>query len=232
MRRRSVVAASISVFGALHAVLTAIPGIWRSWMIVVEPLEGMVLGPYAGFMAALVGSVAGRVVRPRTGLYALFGISEPVGALTAGLAFKGRWKIILTVYAAMLSAYFIHPLGRRLPAWCLWDVYLATVSIPLVRVFYRRMVSDRLNPKTLLPAVALTSFIGVEADTLTRILLFVPCNLYKLMGVPEEALPYIWMAGAIQTPIESAVSVLVSTTVGIPTLIALLRGRVLEWPLT
>jgi len=37
-----------------------------------------------------------------------------------------------------------------------------------------------------------------------------------LMGITEEALPYIWVEGAIETPIEALISVVASVIIGIP----------------
>jgi len=222
----------VSVFAALHAVLAAVPGVWRSLVIMIVPVEGVVLGPKAGFLAALIGAGVGRVLRPRPGLDPVFGVGEAVGAACSGLAFKGMWRRVLLLYVLMLAAYFLHPVGRRLPAWCLWDVYVALALVPLSGLLARRISDERENPQTLTPNLALSAFIGVEADVLTRIFIFIPLGFYALMGVPEGALPAIWVAGAVETPIESVISVVASTVVGVPLLIALERGRLLRWPLT
>ena len=230
--RSSLLAALVALFGALHAVLVAIPGIWRSWMIVILPIEGVLLGPRAGALAALMGCLVGRLIRPRPGFYVVFGLAEPVGALAAGLAFRGRWKELLALYGLMLAAYFAHPLGRELPAWCLWDIYIALALVPIAPRFTRRALEERDSPRALTPALALAAFIGVEADVLTRIFILIPVGLYALMGLTVPLLQAAWVAGAFETPLESLVSVLVATTVGVPLLIALEKGRVLEWPLT
>jgi len=62
-----------SVFAALHAVLY-LPSFmpWRSWSIYLEPIEGVILGPWIGFTSALVGSLAARAVRPTE--FWLFGV--------------------------------------------------------------------------------------------------------------------------------------------------------------
>ena len=230
--RRSVFIAVTALFGAVHAALVATPGIWRSWMILIEPFEGVILGPTAGFTAALIGSIAGRIIRPRPGLFPLFGIAEPIGASVAGLIFKGRWKTALAIYAAMLGAYFIHPLGRVLPAWCLWDIYIAFTLIFTSPYAVKGALKERTNPKKLTLALVVASFIGIEADVLTRIFLLIPIELYKPMGIPEAALPLIWIAGAIETPIESIVSVIAAVIIGAPLLITLEKGKILKWPLT
>ncbi len=230
--RSSLLAALVALFGALHAVLVAIPGIWRSWMIVILPIEGMLLGPKAGFLAALMGCLIGRLIRPRPGFYVIFGLAEPVGALAAGLAFKKKWMAVFALFTALLVAYFAHPLGRELPAWCLWDIYIALALIPAIPYVVGPALEEKANPKRLASAVALTAFIGVEADVLTRIFILIPTGLYALMGLTTGALYLAWLAGAVKTPIESIISVLVATIVGVPLLIALEKSKLLEWPVT
>ena len=182
--RRSLEIALIGVFGALHAVLTMIPGIWRSWMILIDPIEGILLGSKAGFVAALIGSIFGRAFRLRSFLGFIFGLAEPVGAMVAGLIFRGRWRIVMLIYGSMLGAYFLHPLGRILPVWCLWDIYIAFGTIPLSPLVIR-LLKKRRNLKGLTPSLILASFIGIEADVLMRIFLFIPMEFYKLMGITE-----------------------------------------------
>ncbi len=230
--RRSRIIAAVSLLGSIHAILVAIPGIWRSWMIIIEPIEGLILGPFGGAVSALIGSSIGRIIRPRAGILYIFGLGEVLGALTSGLIFKGRWRDALIIYAIMLSAYFIHPLGRTLPAWALWDIYIAFSLILLSPRLINRALNDKENTKKLTPAVAIASFIGIEADVLTRIFLLIPVGLYNVLGIPENVLPVIWMAGAVETPVESIISVTASIIIGVPLLRALLKSGVIEWPMT
>ncbi len=82
--RKSVKVSLTAVFAALHAVLYFISfGLWRNLGIYLESLEGIILGPQAGFTAALIGSVIARVVKPDD--FWMFGIiAEPVSVLMAG----------------------------------------------------------------------------------------------------------------------------------------------------
>jgi ABC-type thiamin/hydroxymethylpyrimidine transport system permease subunit len=53
------------VFSSPHAVLYVMSfGLWRNWAICLEPIEGIVLGPWPGFLAALIGGTVARMVRP------------------------------------------------------------------------------------------------------------------------------------------------------------------------
>ena len=57
--------ALIGVFAALHVILYFMSfGLWRNWAIYLEPLEGIVLGTWAGFSAALTGSIVARTIKP------------------------------------------------------------------------------------------------------------------------------------------------------------------------
>ena len=39
-------------------------GLWRNWAIYLEHVEGVILGPWAGFFAAFIGSVLARPSSP------------------------------------------------------------------------------------------------------------------------------------------------------------------------
>ncbi|MEM3630245.1 MAG: hypothetical protein QXY18_02385 [Nitrososphaerota archaeon] len=206
----------ISLFSALHAIFVLIPLPFRSFMVIIQPLEGIILGVYGGFFSALLGSIVGRVIRPMEGLLPIFGITaEPIGALTAALFFRKKWKYVFLIYIILLAGYFIHPLGRILPAWCLWNTYIAFI-LTFISPLFLKNFKEITNSKKLVFLLALTSFIGVEADALVRIFILIPIGFYSLMGIPEEALTPIWIAGAIQTPLEAILSIIATVILGIP----------------
>jgi hypothetical protein len=206
----------ISLFSALHAIFVLIPLPLRSLMVIIQPLEGIILGVYGGFLSALLGSIVGRVITPMEGLLPIFGITaEPIGALVSALFFRKKWKYVFLIYLFLLLGYFIHPLGRILPAWCLWNTYIAFILTFISPLFLKKF-KEETNSKKLAFLLALTSFIGVEADALVRIFILIPVGFYSLMGVPEEALVPIWIAGAIETPIEAILSIIATIILGIP----------------
>ncbi len=129
MRLSAKLVAFVGVFAALHVVLYFMSfGLWRNWAIYIEPIEGVVLGPWGGFLTAFIGSVVARAVKPID--VWMFGIvAEPLGVLAAGFLAKGRWKPVLTVYAIMLASYFAHPFGTWLPIWTILDILLALALI-------------------------------------------------------------------------------------------------------
>jgi hypothetical protein len=80
--------------------------------------------------------------------------------------------------------------------------------------------------------VGLVAFVAVELDAMVRVFMLIVGGLYQVYPIPIEALPAIFVAGAIQTPLEAAYSVAVATVVGVPVLIALEKSKMLSWPLS
>jgi len=180
LKAASKIISLVGVFAALHAVLylTSVE-LWRSWSIYLEPLEGLILGPWAGFLAALLGSFIARAIKP-TDLWMFGVIAEPMGVLACGLIVKNRWKPLLLIYAVMLAAYFAHPLGRELPLWTILDILVALALIyPVTRIC--RNLFDA-EAKRLPFIISLAAFIGTVTDSLTRVFLLIPAGFYIILG--------------------------------------------------
>jgi hypothetical protein len=232
--KRSTSVAIVCVLAALHIVLSIPPGPvgFRRLSLVLEPLEGIIGGPALGFGAAMIGWIGGRALRPE-GFYIenFFGLAEALGALAAGLLITKRWWAVATIYGVFLAAFLLHPFAREVPLWTLWDTYLGFLAVFPASIAIRRADLKHPFAKTLLPAVVLITFVAVELDAMTRIFMLTVLGLYKLYGLPSSAWSAIFIAGAFQTPIEAAYSVLIAAIVGVPVLIALRAANILDWPL-
>jgi hypothetical protein len=211
--------ALIGVFASLHAVLYFIPSpLWRNWAIYLEPVEGIVLGPLAGPLAAFIGSVTARLIKPDE-LWIFGLIAEPMGVLFAGLLAMGRWKQSMMIYSVMLTAYFIHPFGRLLPLWTILDVLITlTLIYPASRLSKKIFGGKNSSPFILL---AVISFITTSADSLVRIFLLIPAGLYNFFGWNFEGLYIIFVSGAVISYIEDAIAVAFSLVAGSKILAAL-----------
>ena len=212
----------VAAFAAINFICDAIvfpqlsEGVWYGLVFISEPITGIVLGPYAGFLSTFIGVMVSHVISPRGVEEFLFTIGAPIGAMVSGLMFTGGRKKVLVYYSVLLTSYFITPVGWQLPAWGMWDVYLAYIAllviILLVAAKGGSMREMNRNPVFL----AAYAFVGLEADVLFRIFLFIPCQTYRfLYGLPVEALQAIWVAGAIVTPIKVAISALVTASLGL-----------------
>lgn len=221
--------ATTAVFAALHAVLFLPEGPWRSFVIYLMPIEGIILGPKIGFSAALLGSAIARVIKPS--IWWMFGIiAEPIGVLAAGLLAKGKWKEITIIYGVMLAAYFIHPYGRMLPLWTILDLLIAFALI------YPASKTGKWiwqNTEKLPISVMIIAFVSTVADSMTRVFLLVPGGLYNFFDLSYDVLAYGWfIPGAVGSYIEDLVVSVVTLAVGVPLLIGLRRILHLDQPLS
>ena len=230
MKAASKIISLVGVFAALHAVLylTSVE-LWRSWSIYLEPLEGLILGPWAGFLAALLGSFIARAIKP-TDLWMFGVIAEPMGVLACGLIVKNRWKPLLLIYAVMLAAYFAHPLGRELPLWTILDILVALALIYPVTRICRNLFN--VEAKRLPFIISLAAFIGTVTDSLTRVFLLIPAGFYIILGWPSQVVLTAFIMGAADSYIEDMLVVLVMFIIGAPIIMALRKIPGMKYPLS
>ena len=220
------------VFAAFHATLYLISPafLWRSWAIYLSPIEGMVLGPWVGFIAALIGSTIGRVLLPSP-LWMFGIIAEPLSVMSAGFLTRGKWQPAMALYAVMLAAYFISPLGQSLPPWPMLDTIVAVCLVYPAAKLSRNLFNENVN---LLPvSLVVVSFMTVATDGLIRVFLFIPAGWYSsVLGLSPAEATAVFVAGGVDSFIEDALAVLITLFVGVPILLALRKVLDLRKPLS
>jgi uncharacterized membrane protein len=220
------------VFAAFHATLYLIspPLLWRNWAIYLSPIEGVVLGPWAGFIAALIGSTISRVVLPSP-FWVFAIIAEPLSVMSAGFLTRGKWQPVIALYAIMLAAYFISPMGQSLPFWPMLDTIAAVCLVYPAAKLSKNLFSENVN---LLPvSLVIVSFVTVAADGLTRVFLFIPAGLYSsVLGWSPAFTAGVFVGGGVDSFIEDAFVVLIALVVGVPILLALRKVLDLRKPLS
>lgn len=219
-----------AVFAALHAVLYLPEGPWRSFVIYLMPIEGIVLGPSVGFVSALIGSGIARLIKPS--IWWLFGlIAEPIGVAAAGLLAKGKWKEVQLVYGVMLGAYFLHPYGRMLPLWTVLDLLVAfAIVYPTSKIGKWVWIGQAKKFST---ALLLIAFVSTVADSMTRVFLLVPCKYYEVLELPYEVLAYEWfIPGAVGSYIEDCLVSIATLIAGVPLMLSLKKLLSLTQPLS
>jgi hypothetical protein len=215
-----------AVFAALSIVCDSLvvpllpySGVWYSWIFISEPIIGIILGPLAGFFSNLIGVMIGHSINFIDVYEFLFTLGAPIGAMISALIFRGKWGIALTYYIALFAGYFVVPVAWQLPPWGMWDTYLAFALLFVVAVLATKWKNlwDTKSRARLIYILALSAFIGLEADVLFRIFIFVPCQTYRLFyGYDASVLQAIWAVGAVETPIKAALSTSVAVLVGPP----------------
>ena len=219
-----------AVFAALHAVLFLPGGAWRSLVIYLMPIEGIVLGPSIGFVAALIGSAIARLIK--SDIFWMFGIiAEPIGVAAAGLLAKGRWKEIQLIYGVMLGAYFLHPYGRMLPLWTVLDLLVAFALVYPVSKIGPWVWTEQA--KKFAAALLLIAFVSTVADSMARVFLLIPCRLYEFLGFSSyEKLASIFIFGASGSYIEDGLVSIVTLIAGVPLMLSLRRILGLRQPIS
>lgn len=230
----SQIVAIVAVFAALNVVtdsFASLPefpsGVWYSWNFLMSPLTGIILGPMLGFAATSIGVMIGHYIYFIDAYEFLFTIGAPIGATVSALLFNGKWKPLLVYYTVLFTAYFTTPIAWQLPLWGMWDTYLA-FAILIAAIFLIKKGLWKHNSKRLPFILAVAAFVGLEADVLFRISVFIPGQTYRLFyGFDVETLQIIWGGGAIITPIKVALSTIASLIIGHPLIRALKKAGIL-----
>lgn len=224
--RESAFVSLIAVFAAFNVVCDSFigpplpfSGVWYSWVFISEPITGIILGPWAGIFSTIIGVMVGHSILFRDAYEFLFTLGVPIGAMVSSLLYRGKWKIVLAYYLVLLGAFFTTPVAWQLPFWGMWNVYLALGCLFAVIAVVKKWKSlwNTKSRACLLHILALSTFVGLEADVLFRIFIFIPCQTYRLFyGYDLNALQAIWILGAVETSTKAALSTLITVIIGLP----------------
>jgi len=235
---KAIIISIIAIFAALDVALAAIPGWWINWAAIIKPLHGIMLGPIAGSLAAIIGGLIGNFFWPQTAVLSIFTwVPGILGAFAAGIMIKSErhnlWILLAMIYIAFIGAFYLHPVGRAVALLALYDKIITLALIFPTAKFVKKLKSNgSSNVKWLTPTLALISFIGTEADDLVGNVLFVFLELYKFFGIPIEDLPYIYMSGAIIMPGQRVLVAILATLVVVPLFKIFEKDGIIKWPLT
>ena len=221
----------IAIFAAFNVICDSLvssplpySGVWHSWIFILEPLTGIILTPLASFFSALIGVMIGHFVNFLDVYEFLFTLGAPIGAMISSLIFRGKWSIALIYYTALLGAFFATPVSWQLPFWGMWDVYLAFICLLITSVMVKKWKTlwNTWSSSRLIYILALSTFIGLEADVLFRIFILIPCQTYQLFyNLDVNALQGIWILGAVETSTKAALSTIITATMGLPIITAI-----------
>ncbi|MFW9919449.1 MAG: hypothetical protein ACFFED_07605 [Candidatus Thorarchaeota archaeon] len=210
-----------AIFAAMAAALDLIltpgfsSGIWDSWIFLLSPIVGVLLGPIGGFAAIGIGSLIGHILFFRDVFELLYMIGAPIGAAMAGLVYQRRWKPVLIIYSGLLAGYFLYPVSWTLPLFGIWDILVGFGFVVLFSVLVNRQWWNEMSREKDLLRLIFCTVIGLESDILTRVFLLVPGQTYWIFyGFTPEDLQLLWLGAGIITPIKVLLAVIMMVTIG------------------
>jgi hypothetical protein len=230
--KSSKLVAFVAVFAAIDVILSAIPAWWISWAAVIKPLHGIFLGPVGGVLAAFIGGIIGNIFWPQTAILALFTwVPGLVGAFGVGLLVKRQWKPVAVILAILIVGFYLHPIGKTLALWALYDKVIALILIYPATMLMKKVVDSDLEWKYLAPTIMLVSFVGTQIDNTVGNDLFIFLRLYELFGISADALLPLYVTGAFVMTAQRIVIAIIAGIVGAP-LLKFTRSKGIPCPLT
>ncbi|MFW9830257.1 MAG: hypothetical protein ACFFD8_00545 [Candidatus Thorarchaeota archaeon] len=233
-KNRSRIVGFLAVFTALVAVLDAIPiipglysGIWDSWIFLLSPIIGVLLGPLYAMISVGLGSFLGHFIYFRDPFEFLFMFGAVLGSACAALIFQRRWKPVLIIYTVLLVGYFLTPISWFLPLIGIWDILLGFGLLIMFSIFTNQKLRSLSPSQDQWFRLLFCAMIGLEADILLRVFILVPGQTYWLFyGWTSEVLWWIWMTAGFITPTKVALATLFTVTIGFSLLKLLPRAGV------
>ena len=186
------------------------------------PLLGIVLGPYVGSVAGVIGTFLGIMLTGRMNFFGLDFLPIMMNAAILGLLMRRRRIPAIVLYSALIALFLAHPSTLHfVPVSFLGS----TVSIPFIwlHIITWIMLVSPLGMKSIewisgasekkrVTAACILSLIGTTAQHLTGTLLFASMAV-PLMGMTPTTLNATWAAVFYTYPIERLAIILPAATV-------------------
>jgi len=174
--------AVIAIFAALYAIISRLPGLpiigvgtRIELTIILDPIVGILLGPWTGGLTSLLGNFVAWII-PTTTFYGLLNLPcGPIAAIVSGSLTRNtksaNWKFAVIVYAVLMGLWYLTPPGREL----LYYPFLHWTAFALILIFREKihnLLNADANPKKVLGAT-ICCFGGIMANHMTGNLIFI-----------------------------------------------------------
>jgi len=177
--------ALMAVFAALIAIVTRLPGIPISlgirtgnieFSVPLYPLAGILLGPWVGAVAVLIGNFIAWIIPSSTVIGLLFIPAGALAALCAGfLARRTRlanWKSAAILLGVLIALWYVTPIGLEAP---FYPFFLHVPALILILIL-RHRIFDLINSaskRLVTLGIGIASFAGVMSDHMWGNIMFV-----------------------------------------------------------
>lgn len=218
-----------AMFAALYYILSLIlpslyaigvPNLEISLEALIASVFGLVLGPYLGALAALLGVLVTWTLPPSSfsPLNLPFMLSPPLNALAVGFIFYRKWKWAFAVFGLLIAAFLFLPPAQPIELYyyvavaTLWDKVIALLLIP-VSVWY----SQRLSSLKGLPILFfLICFAGNQVDNMWGADAFSVPSVYELFGFPLDEVRGFFIVSPFFYPAVRVVQAIIATVIAVP----------------
>jgi hypothetical protein len=225
----------VAIFAALYYVLSLIlpslyaigvPNLQISLEALIASVFGLVLGPYLGALAALLGVSITWVFPPISlSLYSVpFLLSPPLNALAVGFVYYKKWKWAFAMFGLLIAAFLFLPPSQPLidnyivPIAVLWDKIIALLLIiPTV------MLSHKLSKPKYVPILFFfICFIGNQVYNMWGADVFAVPAVYQFFGFPSvNDVRLTFIASPFFYPAIRFVQAIIGTIIAVPLMKAL-----------
>lgn len=199
--------ALMAVFAALIAIITRLPGIPISlgvqtgdieFSVPLYPLAGILLGPWVGMVAVLIGNIIAWIIPTSTIMGFLLIPAGAFAAFSAGSLARrmkwANWKIAAALLVILIALWYVTPTGFEAP---FYPFFLHVPALILILIF-RGKIFDFVNStskKLVTLGIGIASFVGVMADHMWGNIMFITAVNYAVdMRAFRDALRNIGMA--------------------------------------
>ena len=199
--------ASIAVFAALIAIVTRLPGIPISlgipsgrieFSVPLYPLAGILLGPWIGALAVIIGNFVAWIIPTSSVLGLLLIPAGAFGALCAGFLVRrtrwASWKNAAVLLVFLIALWYVTPIGFEVPYY---PFFLHVPALILILIFRHRIFDfvNSASKRFVTLGIGIASFVGVMADHMWGNVMFLTSVEYVIdMKAFRDALRNIGMA--------------------------------------
>jgi hypothetical protein len=133
-------------FAGVYAVLSVLPAFkilggqgFINSSAFIEPVIGIVLGPYVGSLSVFIGRTIANILVPSSPLGPFAPVPGVLTAFSSGMAGRGRWYVSGALLLGLIIIFLVYPLNQTAPVFPYY-VWLHVVAI-LVLILSSRLKS-------------------------------------------------------------------------------------------
>ena len=205
--------AIIALFAALYAVISRLPGIPTiggggkiELVAILDPLVGILLGPWIGGLASLLGNFVAWII-PSVTFYGMLNLpTGPIAAIVSGSLARNtkssNWKFAAIIYAVLMGLWYLTPPGREV----LYYPFLHWTAFVLILIFREKAHSFLNADANLEKALGATicCFSGIMANSMTGNLIFIGSVgwFVSLKAIKDtlKTLGFFWLKSGLPHP--------------------------------